>query len=107
MPISYIWAIAQLEAAVSLEVGGETLENVATVAHWTVAATDGEHSASTYGSVGLAAPDPETFVPADELTREMVIGWVKESVDVAAIQLGLDKLIAEQVSPTKTVIPLA
>lgn len=107
MSISYEWGIAQLEAAVSLEVDGETLENVATTAHWTVTASDGEHTASSYGSVGLATPDPETFIPADQLTTEMVLGWVQGALDVEALQGGLDAQIAEQVSPTKTVIALA
>lgn len=107
MSIEYTWGIAQLEAAVSQEVEGQILEDVATTAHWTVTATDGEHTASSYGSVGLATPDPETFIPASELTKELVLGWVQGSLDVAAIQLGLDAQIEEQVSPTKTVIPLA
>lgn len=106
MSISYEWGIAQLEAAVSLEVEGQILEDVATTAHWTVTATDGEHTASSYGSVGLATPDPASFIPASKLSKELVIGWVQQLLDVEAIQEGLDAQIEEQVSPTKTVIAL-
>lgn len=108
MSIEYTWGIAQLEAAIEKEVQGEVLSDVATTAHWTCSATDGVYSASVYGSIGLSDPDPEQFVPAGSLTKDIVIGWVQDALgdQLDAIENGLDAQIFSQQHPTTTTIQL-
>jgi len=62
----------------------------------------GFFSAGAYGSVGL---DGEVSVAFDDLTEEVVVGWVKEKLGgeekVAEIEAALAAQIAEKQAPTK------
>ena len=61
---------------------------VCTTVHWTATKTDGDYTASVYGSLGLPAKDTSdpTFVPYDQITKAQVIKWVKKAM--GAEQLG-------------------
>jgi hypothetical protein len=85
--------IAQLER--------NSADNGVTVAHWRCSKTEGDHTASSYGTCGFT-PDVEKagFVAFDALTEEAVIGWVQESMDVEALEAGLDAQLAEMAAPS-------
>ena len=91
------WSIANLER--------HTADGIVYTAHWTVSATDGDYSAGAYGSIGLEAPaEGDTIIPYEELTPEVVIGWVKEKLgedQVSSTEAALAAQIAEQLAPTK------
>ena len=59
-----------------------------TTVHYTVSAVDGEVTASTYGTVGYTQEEGD-FTPYDSLTKEQVIGWVKDSLGEETVQDGL------------------
>ena len=82
------WTIATLER--------NSADNGVTVAHWRCSKTEGDHTASSYGTCDFT-PDVEKvdFVAFDALTEEAVIGWVQESMDVEALVAGLDAQLAE------------
>jgi hypothetical protein len=86
------WTIAQLERNAD--------DNGVVTAHWRVSAEDGEYTASSYGTCSWT-PEPSTegFVPFENLTEAMVIEWVKDSLDVDAIEAGLTAQIEEQKAP--------
>ena len=86
------WTIAQLER--------NTSDGGVVVAHWRVTATDGDYSASSYGTVGFT-PDPESpdFVPFDDLTEADVLAWVYESVDKDSVEASLAANIEDQKAP--------
>jgi hypothetical protein len=72
------------------------------VARYTISASDGIYSSSAYGSIGLKRPD--TLIPFDDLTEEIVVGWVKEKFGaekVAEIEAALQAQIDEKTNPTK------
>jgi hypothetical protein len=85
-----IWTIAQLDR--------QTSDGLVTNAHYRVDAVDGEHSASTYGTVGFERGD--TFIAYDSLTEAQVIEWVKDKLDVEAIEAGLQAQIDAKKAPT-------
>ena len=90
------WTIAQLDR--------QTSDGLVTTAHWRVDAVDGEHSACSYGTVGFERGD--TFIAYESLTEAQVIAWVKEKLDVEAIEASLDTQIALQKAPvTATGVP--
>lgn len=67
--------------------------------HWRVEKEDGEYSASTYGTQSLNTEDIQDFKPFDEVTSEMVEGWVKDVMgeeEVSRIEDGLDQQIEDQ-----------
>jgi len=95
MATTTTWDIAQLER--------ETADGYVFTAHYTVNATDGTYNAGAYGSVGFERP--ETLVAYADLTKEVVIGWVKEAIGgadkVAEIEAALQTQLDEQKTPTK------
>lgn len=100
--IAYTWTFPTLEVAPSE--GG--LNDVIKVIHWRYDAADGDYTAGAYGTVALAEPDPEAFVPFDGLTEAKVIEWVSGSVDVPALETSLAAEIERQKNPpTYTVTP--
>jgi len=90
------WTIAQLDR--------QTSDGLVTTAHYTVNAVDGEHTAGSYGTVGFERGD--TFIAYDSLTEAQVIAWVKEKLNVEAIEASLAAQIALQKAPvTATGVP--
>ena len=90
------WTIAQLDR--------QTSDGLVTTAHWRVNAVDGEYSAGSYGTVGFERGD--TFTAYDSLTEAQVIAWVKDKLDVEAIEASLAAQIALQKAPvTATGVP--
>ena len=90
------WTIATLER--DLQPAG--MDGAVVVAHWRVSEVDGDYSASSYGTVGFT-PDPTApgYVPYADLTEEVVLGWVWESVDQAATEAALAAKIEAEKNP--------
>jgi hypothetical protein len=84
------WTIAQLDR--------QTSDGLVTTAHWRVDAVDGDYSAGSYGTVGFERGD--TFTAYDSLTEAQVIAWVKDKLEVADIEAGLQAQIDAQKNPT-------
>jgi hypothetical protein len=95
MATTTTWDIAQLER--------ETADGYVYTAHYTVNSTDGTYNAGAYGSVGFQRP--EKLVAFADLTKDTVIGWVKEAIGgadkVAEIEAALQAQLDEQKAPTK------
>jgi hypothetical protein len=83
------WTIAQLDR--------QTSDGLVTTAHWRVDAVDGEHTAGSYGTVGFERG--ESFIAYASLTEAQVIAWVKDKLDVEAIEASLAAQIALQKNP--------
>ena len=82
----------------------ETADGFVFTVHYTVNAEDGTYSAGAYGSIGLERPD--TLIPFDDLTEEIVVGWVKDKLGeekVAEIETALQTQLDEKHAPTKAV----
>ena len=65
-----------------------------------------EYFASVYGSQSFSKDDVTNFIPYEELTYDIVCGWLDASIDVAALDLNLDAQIENQVNPPIVVLPL-
>jgi hypothetical protein len=75
-----------------------------TTIHWTASQTDGDFTASAYGSLGVPTKDPSdpTFIAFASLTEEQVKQWVLDTMGeeaVAALQANLDGQIEAQKNP--------
>jgi len=93
---TYKWVISDLKAKIE---DGE-LSNVIDTIHYRYQAEDGEYFADVYGSVGLEAPEADSFIPADELTVADVEGWLEAKLDVEALKEGLDAQLDAIANPT-------
>ena len=86
------WNIAQLERTTAT--GGVT------IAHWRVSKTDGEYSASSYGTCSFEPDEAaEDFVAYEDLTEEVVLGWVQATMDVEVLEASFDANIELQKNP--------
>lgn len=93
----------------SLPVDGDLKDFVINV-HWSRLAketiNDKEYFASVYGSQSFSKDDVTNFIPYEDLTYEIVCGWLDSSLDVEALDLNLDAQIENQVNPPIIVLPL-
>ena len=92
MTTTTTWSVAQLER--------HTADGIVFTAHYTVDANDGTCSANAYGSIGLEQPDPDDVIPYASLTPEIVIGWVKDKLNVEEIEAALQTQLDEKSAPT-------
>ena len=93
--MSATWTIAQLER--TLDDGGVV------VAHWRATATDGDFSASNYGTAGFT-PDPSSsdWVAYDSISEDLALSWCFGSgVDKDAIEESLAAKIELDKNPTQ------
>lgn len=94
MTTTFNWRIANLER--------ETADGFVFTVHYTVNAEDGTYSAGAYGSLGLERPDE--LVPFDQLTEDIVVGWVKEKFGeekVTEIEEALQAQLDEKHAPSR------
>lgn len=76
-------------------------DGVVVIAHWTAELTEDGYTVSTYGMSTLPQKDPSdpSFIPFDELTEEVVLGWVQEQAG-DEIEATLNRLLNELKNPT-------
>lgn len=73
-----------------------------TVVHWIVAKTQGEFTASQYGTESFAYEDGTAFKPYAELTEADVKGWLTDrwgAEGVAAKEAALDAQLQQLAAP--------
>ena len=100
------WVISELNCAVE----SEGLSDVINMIHWRYNATQ-EHDgtlyfAGTYSASGVAQPNPQNFIPYEDVTEAEVIGWLEAILPVEAMQLALENNIALQINPVEVTLPL-
>lgn len=97
--MSHVWSIGALDYTVSS--GSKT--NVVGTVHWRASKTEGDHTVSVYGSIGLADPG-DTFIEWADVTQADAIAWAKAALgsdEVTRLEASLDAQLTEKVTPTK------
>jgi hypothetical protein len=83
-----------------------TLVDVVVTATWRCTDTSGAFTASSYGSIGLAAPG-ETFVAYPDLTEATVLGWIwSQGVDKDEVEAKVALELSALVTPPTISKPL-
>lgn len=100
--IVYNWNFQPLEVVYN----EDTLTNVVNVVHWQLTATHQSSSVMivNIGTVGLETPASESFVPFENLTKEIVTGWVESKLGEESInnmKTSLSSSIGEKLNPKK------
>jgi hypothetical protein len=76
---------------------------------WEVTGVDGTYTASIDGNTQFNSADQVgAFIPYDQLTEAIVIGWIPESAITSAqqcVQGQIDSLITPPVSPASQPLP--
>ena len=95
MTTNFTWSVANMEHYTS--------DGVVSTIHYTVNAEDGTYSSGAYGSVGLEKPERRNTIPYADLTKEIVIGWIKDhfgAEKVGEIEAALQQQLDQQHAPT-------
>ena len=93
MTTTYNWSVVQMDRLTS--------DGFVVTVHYNVSATDGDYSASTYGTVGYTEQPDESYTPYDELTEAQVVGWVQESLGKDTVEESLAGQIEAQQNPVQ------
>lgn len=79
--------------------------------HWKVVGVDGQYTAQIDGNTTFNSADQEgAFIPYDQLTPEIVTGWIPQNqIDSAqaCVQGQIDSMINPPVSPQMAALPWA
>ena len=93
--MAFTWVISQLDSIPSID----GMEKVISTIHYRAQKQDADFTADTYGAISLEAPHEASFTPYDQVTKEMVDGWLESSLDLEAIEANLDAQIENFISP--------
>jgi hypothetical protein len=99
MAINYTWNVSTVDTYPTLDGNADVVYNV----HWRLNAEDDEYTASAYGTQSINTSDLSNFKPFDEVTSDMVKGWVIDAMgdeEVANLEASLDSQIESQKNPT-------
>jgi hypothetical protein len=75
---------------------------------WTVTGVDGTYTASIGGNTTFSSNQSSTFIPYDQLTEEIVLGWIPADQIASAqacVQGQIDSMATPPVSPQRTPLP--
>jgi len=77
---------------------------------FTVSGTDGTNTASIDGNIQFNSEQADTFIPYDQLTQTIVLGWINEATDnqanyYANIDGQIASIVNPPVSPMNTPLP--
>jgi hypothetical protein len=93
--INYTWKVTQL-----LTETIEGNENYVVIAHCETIGVDGEFSASVPNVIQFSTEDVTVFIPYEDLTEEVVIAWIKESLGEEGVLL-IEESIQSQIEAQK------
>ena len=98
------WDIATMER--HLPDGDTCPDGAVYTVHWTASLEENGESASCYGSIGLGAPDPQSFTPFADLTKQEVVNWVLAALGadkVVSIEESLYNQVQQKINPTSAI----
>ena len=98
MANTHSWRINALDA----KIHENDLDNVIYTVHWSFIGQDDSEkpvSASSIGTLGVQYNPENPFISYDDLTKEDVVGWLEDGLDVDSMKESLDKQIELQKNP--------
>ena len=86
------WNVVQMDRLTS--------DGFVVTVHYNITAQDGDYSASTYGTVGYTQEEG-SYIPFEQLTQEVVVGWVQNSLGKDTVEDSLTAQIDAQKNPVQ------
>lgn len=101
--ITYNWTFPQFVIEPSLD----GLTNVVTAMVWMCTGVDDLDGATALnsGRVVLKPPTPAHYVPFDQITEEMALGWLAQYISMSGVEKQIALQIAAQRQPVQPVNP--
>ena len=103
--ITYDWNCKTVDVHPQEE--GQT--NVVYNVHWIVTGVDGDYSATNIGTQIVSLSEGGAFIPFEDLTNEIVVGWTKEAMgeeQVNQIEAVISAAIEDQVNPKSVTLTI-
>jgi hypothetical protein len=100
------WFINQLGCILQ----DDNLTDFVVIAHWSRIAketiNDKKYNATICGSETFSKNNITDFITYENLTYEIVCGWLDNSIDYESLDINLDLQIENQINPPIVVLPL-
>ena len=90
---TYLWTIQQMDRLTS--------DGFVITVHYNVGATDGTYQSSIYNTISYTQTPGEAYIPYENLTQNVVVGWVQDAVGKDVVEASLQKLIDIQKNPVQ------
>ena len=90
---TYLWTISQMNRLTS--------DGFVVTVHYNVSATDDTYQASTYGTTSYTQTPGETYIPYEDLTQAVVVGWVQEALGKDTVEASLQGQIDALKNPVQ------
>lgn len=93
---------------IKIECTKDKSDNRVILAHWVLTVSFESEEVSSYGFISLETINNPIYIPYLDLIENDVIDWVKEALGekVNAMELELDKQLAEKLAPPIVILPL-
>ena len=93
MSTVFTWSVVQMERLTS--------DNYVVTVHYNVSAVDGKYQSTTYGTISYTQQPGETFIPYQDLTEAVVVGWVQNALGKDTVEASLQGQINAQINPVQ------
>lgn len=90
---TFNWQIVQMNRLTS--------DGFVVTVHYNVSAVDGDYQASTYGTTSYTQTPGETYIPYEDLTQPIVVGWVQEALGKDTVEASLQGQIDALKNPVQ------
>jgi hypothetical protein len=103
--ITYDWNCKTVDVHPQEEGETDVVYNV----HWIVTGVDGDYSASCIGTQVVPLNEGGTFIPFEDLTNDVVVGWTKEAMgeeQVTQIEASVASEIEGKINPTSVTMTI-
>lgn len=98
---NFSWSIVALNCTAEKD----GLPKVIHTIHWRYNVTkvvgDKTYFVDTYGASGVGQPNPENFIPYEDITEAEIISWLEATLPIESMQSGLEAKLEEQINPTE------
>jgi len=91
--MNFTWNVVQMDRLTS--------DSFVVTCHYTVNATDGNYTASTYGTTSFTQVEGETYTPYADLTEEICVGWVQTTLGKDTVEASLQAQIEALKNPVQ------
>lgn len=88
--INFKWNVNPMDCVID----EDGLTNVVQTVHWRLTGTDENGvSSDVYGAQSFPKPEAEGYIPFEDLTEEIVAGWLESVLDVPAMEAQIEAAI--------------
>ena len=81
--INFEWNVNPMDCVIN----EDGLTNVVQTVHWRLTGTDENGvSSDVYGAQSFPKPEADGYIPFEDLTKEIVVGWLESVLDVESLE---------------------